>query len=243
MEKYLNILLAEDDLISRRLIKTLIEKTGHKVSVVDNGKKAFEEFIKNKYDVILMDIQMPQLDGLQATKKIREEEKKTNRIPITIIAVTAHAMSGDREKCINAGMDDYITKPIEEKVLIEKITQLRKKNKELKIFNMERLNKLLENPTDIKEIISDFLNYSPDQLKKVLQAHKKTDYLELKNAIHKLKGSASNFEAQRVMKICEKIETQCEQGNTEELKAHITILKKELEAFQKGLREYQGKFD
>lgn len=240
MDKTLNILLAEDDLISRRLIKILIEKTGHRVSVVDNGKKAFEEFKNGEYDVILMDIQMPQLDGLQATKKIREEEKNTNRHPTTIIAVTAHAMSGDREKCIDAGMDDYITKPIEEKALMEKITLARKKNEELKIFNMERLEKLLGDPIAIKEIIFDLLKYSPNQLKKVIEAYDKKNIPALKNAVHKLKGSVSNFEAQRVMKICEKIENQCEMENKKDLKTHMCNLKKELETFQEGLQKYQG---
>ena len=96
----------------RRLLPhRLLEKRGHKVTVAGNGKEGIAAFEKNPFDVVLMDVQMPEMNGYEATAAIREKEKTTgNHLPV--IAMTAHAMTGDRERCLEAGMDDYITKPI-----------------------------------------------------------------------------------------------------------------------------------
>src|SRR6056297_1983951 len=162
MDRQLSILLAEDDLISRRLIRILIEKLGHKVNVVENGKKAFDAFKRDRYDIILMDIQMPIMDGLECTRKIREHEKPNTQEKVTIIAVTAHAMIGDKEKCLTAGMDDYITKPIDEKSLLNKINKFSiNQSSDKKTANIEKLKKLLENTDDVQEIVTDFLDYYP----------------------------------------------------------------------------------
>jgi len=107
----IKILLAEDDHINRTLALAILEKAQLNVSLATNGLEAVDEFINNPYDLILMDIQMPKMDGYDATRAIREKEKETGR-HTPIIAMTAHAIKGDREKCLDAGMDDYITKPI-----------------------------------------------------------------------------------------------------------------------------------
>ncbi|KAJ3181312.1 hypothetical protein HDU85_003622 [Gaertneriomyces sp. JEL0708] len=110
------ILLAEDNLVNQKLALKILEKFGHKVTVVGNGKLAVEAFVRGGFDLILMDVQMPIMGGFEATQRIRDMEKgmghdtPLKRIPI--VAVTAHAMIGDREKCLNAGMDEYITKPL-----------------------------------------------------------------------------------------------------------------------------------
>ncbi len=110
------ILLAEDNAINQKLAVALLQKAGYSVDVVDNGLQAFEKTISGGYNAVLMDVQMPELDGYEATQKIREwEVSHGGHIPI--IAMTAHAMKGDREKCLDAGMDDYVTKPIESKIL------------------------------------------------------------------------------------------------------------------------------
>jgi len=95
----------------------MLTKRGHKVTVAENGKKVLEIINRQVFDVILMDIQMPQMDGYEATGKIRQQEKNTGR-HIPIIAMTAHALKGDREKCIEAGMDDYISKPVKMQELV-----------------------------------------------------------------------------------------------------------------------------
>ncbi len=107
----LRILLVEDNAVNQMLAVRLLEKRGHTVTVAGNGKEALSALEKDSVDLVLMDVQMPVMDGFQATAAIREKEKMSeSRLPI--IAMTAHAMAGDRERCLEAGMDDYITKPI-----------------------------------------------------------------------------------------------------------------------------------
>jgi two-component system sensor histidine kinase/response regulator len=107
----LRILLAEDSYANQRLAVGLLSKWGHEVVVANNGKEAVEKFDHDKFDLVLMDVQMPEMDGFQATAVIREREaKQGGHLPI--VAMTAHAMKGDREECLAAGMDDYVVKPI-----------------------------------------------------------------------------------------------------------------------------------
>jgi PAS domain S-box-containing protein len=110
-DAYLSVLLAEDNLVNQRLAVRLLEKRGHRVVVVATGLEALAALEKEKFDLVLMDVQMPEMDGLEATAAIREKEKGTG-MRQAVVALTAHAMKGDREKCIAGGMDGYLTKPI-----------------------------------------------------------------------------------------------------------------------------------
>jgi len=107
----LRILLAEDNLVNQRLATRLLEKRGHQVTLAGNGKEAVAATEKNAFDLVLMDLQMPEMDGFEATAALREREKQTG-IHLPVIALTAHALKGDRERCIEAGMDGYLSKPI-----------------------------------------------------------------------------------------------------------------------------------
>jgi signal transduction histidine kinase/DNA-binding response OmpR family regulator len=119
----LKILLAEDNVINQRVAQRILQKAGYSVVVVDNGRKAVDEFFLQRFDLVLMDVQMPDMDGLEATAAIRErEEWSTSRTPI--IALTAHAMSGDRERCLEGGMDAYIQKPIDAAEMLSTIERL-----------------------------------------------------------------------------------------------------------------------
>lgn len=118
-----NILLAEDNLVNRKLMVKVLEKRGYATRVAANGREVIALMAREDFDLILMDIQMPHMDGLEATRIIREQEKETgNHIPI--VALTAHAMRGDREKCLQAGMDAYISKPVKTKELYRTIEEL-----------------------------------------------------------------------------------------------------------------------
>ena len=105
------MLLAEDNQVNQRLAARLLEKRGHRVSIAANGREALEALEKESYDLVLMDLQMPEMDGFEATSAIREKERKSGKHQ-TVVALTAHAMKGDRERCLAAGMDGYLSKPI-----------------------------------------------------------------------------------------------------------------------------------
>lgn len=137
----LDILLAEDNLVNQKLAVKILEKQGHIVEVVENGLEAFEAVQRKQYDVVLMDVQMPVMGGFEATEKIRQWEKKNNPIDclsfrIPIIALTAHAMLGDREKSLAKGMDDYVSKPLKPKLLMQTINKC--------IHNINQLKELLK---------------------------------------------------------------------------------------------------
>jgi len=105
------VLIAEDNIVNQRVAIYMMEKQGHHVSYVQNGEEVLDAMEKNIFDLILMDVQMPLMDGLKATELIRKKERATGA-HIPIVAMTAHAMKGDRERCLAAGMDDYVAKPL-----------------------------------------------------------------------------------------------------------------------------------
>jgi two-component system CheB/CheR fusion protein len=117
----LSILVAEDNVVSQKLVTALLKERGHVVTLAANGRRVLELVEQRDFDLILMDIQMPDMDGLQATAEIRRREVQTGK-HIPIVAMTAHAMAGDRERCMDAGMDGYIAKPIHPGELMALIT-------------------------------------------------------------------------------------------------------------------------
>jgi CheY-like chemotaxis protein len=119
----LRILLAEDSIVNQKLAVALLEKHGHRLTVVDDGQKAIAAARAGDYDLILMDVQMPERDGLEATRQIRRDEGTKGR-HTPIVAMTAHALKGDREQCIAAGMDDYVSKPIHARELFEAMARV-----------------------------------------------------------------------------------------------------------------------
>ncbi len=116
----LRILLAEDNPVNQRVALHVLQKAGHAPLAVDNGREALAALEREAFDLVLMDVQMPQLDGFEATRAIRDQEIQTGR-HLPIIAMTAHAMKGDRERCLDAGMDEYVSKPIQKGELFRAI--------------------------------------------------------------------------------------------------------------------------
>src|SRR5262249_43249441 len=119
----LQILLAEDNPVNQMTATTMLEKLGHAVVVANNGRQAIDKINEEKFDVVFMDVQMPEMDGVTATGEIRRRERATGG-HIPIVAMTAHAMKGDKEKCLEAGMDDYVSKPIRRKDLADVLARI-----------------------------------------------------------------------------------------------------------------------
>ena len=107
----LRILLAEDNLVNQALARKLLQKRGHTVAVANSGREAMDLLDQQLFDLVLMDVQMPEMDGFEATAALRAKEKRTGR-HLPVIAMTAHAMKGDEERCLKAGMDGYVAKPV-----------------------------------------------------------------------------------------------------------------------------------
>ncbi|MFY9256752.1 MAG: response regulator [Fuerstiella sp.] len=135
-ETGIKILVAEDNHVNQLLAEKLLQQMGHSVKVVSNGVGAVDAFMYGKFDLILMDVQMPLMDGIEATMRIRSHEQGLSRIPI--IALTAHAMAADKKRCLDAGMDDYVTKPIERSVL--ETTIVKHLGKKLSIGSKPRMS-------------------------------------------------------------------------------------------------------
>ncbi|MCF8307636.1 MAG: response regulator [Bacteroidales bacterium] len=118
------LLLVEDNYLNQKFASAALQKAGHKLDIAENGKIAYQKYKQNDYDLILMDIELPLTDGIQVTKSIRKDEEKDQRGYTPIIAITAYAIEHDRVKCLNAGMDEYLTKPFRPEELLELIERM-----------------------------------------------------------------------------------------------------------------------
>jgi CheY-like chemotaxis protein len=120
----LRVLMAEDNSVNQKLVSTLLEKRGYSVVMVTDGHAALAALERERFDLVLMDVHMPSMGGFEATAAIRKRERESPQPPVRIIAMTASAMKGDRERCLAAGMDGYVSKPIRDKELFETIEEL-----------------------------------------------------------------------------------------------------------------------
>jgi CheY-like chemotaxis protein len=128
----LSVLVAEDNVVNQRLATRLLEKMGHRVTLASNGAEAIRAYAAARFDLILMDVQMPEMNGFEATGRIREHEQRTGG-HVPIIALTAHAIQGDRDRCLAAGMDDYLSKPLSAGLLGDKVESVARKKEPAKV--------------------------------------------------------------------------------------------------------------
>lgn len=218
----LRLLLAEDNPVNQKLAKRLLEKRGHTVVVAANGKLATEILAKEKFDLVLMDVQMPEMDGFEATAAIRASEKSTGE-HLPILAMTAHAMKGDRQRCMEAGMDGYVSKPLQISQLLEEVERLAggMNNKQVPlpgdspkplepvapVFDRSlALRNLGGDPELFNEIIEAFFGEYPPGLERMRVAIADQDGLALKRAAHSLKGALSVFAAHSAQSIAQRLE-------------------------------------
>jgi CheY-like chemotaxis protein len=201
----MKILLAEDNPVNMKLARRLLERVGLEVDVAENGARALEELERRSYDLVLMDVQMPEMDGLEATRKIREREKGTST-HVPIVALTAHSMKGDRERFLAGGMDDYLSKPLDAGQLYRVLSKHLSAVGEQKIspestgatgvLDLHELYDRLGGDRELaRELLSVFLDEHVKMSAGVEKALQAGDAEGLKAAAHGLKGMAANISA------------------------------------------------
>ncbi len=239
---HLRILLAEDNAVNQLLALRLLEKHGHTVTTAANGRKTLEAMESGTYDAILMDIQMPEMDGLEATRAIREKEK-INGGHIPIVAVTAHAMKGDEERCLSTGMDYYLTKPIRTPELLAVLEKIRNGKEEPD----ESVDPLLRNPSRnavdlatalegldgdrnlFDELTQLFREDCPRNIEGMRRAIALHDRKSLEHHAHTLRGSSASLGAFSVSQAAAEIERLAQSDNVESTGDQFKVLQEELE--------------
>jgi PAS domain S-box-containing protein len=239
----LRLLLVEDNEVNQAFAVALLTKQGHSVMVAGNGLAALAALEKERFDGVLMDVQMPLMDGYEATAAIREKEKGSGT-HIPIIAMTAHSMKGDREKCLDAGMDSYLSKPIKSKELlriIETVIAGAQSESEAAfessrapvgvagnaVIDREELLARVDGDTELlRDIVSLFLADLPGTLAAIRHAIEANNATGLMKLAHSLKGCVSNFSADIVTHAALRLETVGREGDL----SHAPTALKELEA-------------
>lgn len=243
----LRILVAEDTPFNQIFFRRLLNRWGHQAVVVETGKKALTALEKNNFDLILMDVQMPVMDGYQATAAIRErEQEEGGHIPI--IALTAHAMKGDREKCLRAGMDEYVSKPVSSASLFAAIEKLAPEQIDAPIVEQSapRSNKFPK--TDFledfdqdwnlfAECVDIFVSEYPAMLKELEDKLSAGDADGMSRAAHALKGMLGNFRAESPVRKALLLEEMGRRNDLSESEPLYRSLSKDISELEKRLRE------
>jgi signal transduction histidine kinase/DNA-binding response OmpR family regulator len=235
----LHILLAEDNPINQQLVARMLANRGHTVEVVSTGAAALAALEQQAFDVVLMDVQMPEMDGFEATAAIRARERATNR-HLPIIAMTAHAMRGDQERCFNAGMDAYLSKPMTAAALSTAIDQLLYREAEHRV---PIIASMVDPPVDLAsvletvegdktllaELVQGFSRNYPKRLAEVREAVIMGDDKRLERAAHGLRGEIGLFGAKTAYNLAASLETMgCETHRERALRV-LQDLERELE--------------
>jgi len=187
------VLLAEDNIVNQRVAAGILQKAGHQVTIVGNGKEALSALEASRFDVVLMDIQMPGMGGAEAMTIIRAKERETGGHQ-PIIALTAHAMKGDREVCLKAGADGYVSKPLSARDLLDQIdTFTEGRNRTLADKRRQLLRSVNNDGILAQDIIRLFEQDAPRQLRSMRDAIAAADGDAVYRAAHTLRGSVTNF--------------------------------------------------
>jgi len=240
----LRVLLAEDNAVNQRLAARVLQKQGHTVVIAGNGRTALEAVARELFDVVLMDVQMPDMNGFEATAAIRAREQITRR-RTPIIALTAHAMKGDRERCLEAGMDAYVTKPIRSDELFAAIAAVVRGAEEA--FELEdgsgpvmdltaAKQDLYGDESLLREIAGLFLQEMPSMASAIDAALEAGDCRALADAAHSVKGSISQFRAEPGRRAAEHLEALARAGNLTDAMAASRTLAAELSRLAAALR-------
>jgi PAS domain S-box-containing protein len=226
IERGLRVLVAEDNAVNRTLLVRLLEKEGCNVSVVQNGREAIDELQANNIDLVLMDVEMPEMGGLEATRLIREREKQTGR-HVPIIALTAHALSGDRQRCLDAGMDGYVPKPIRPKMLLSAILEIISAEPK----NRRRRARLHPKRDAHADLIEIFAESCRKELAGIEDALNQGDYRTVQTLAHSIAGAAGVFGATNVSRLARELESQAKHERTDEMSDNFSALSRAIDKF------------
>jgi len=249
-----HVLVAEDNEVNQKVAARILEKLGYSVELAENGKEALAACARRRYDAVLMDGQMPGMDGYEATRRIRERETRGGR-RVPIIAMTASAMKGDKEKCLEAGMDDYITKPVTPEKLeavlktwvgtattpAERAAASAAPPAELLDENVvQSLMSVDDDGTLMDEIVATFLRIAPARLAAIRKAAKGNAAM-LEREAHSFLGSCGNIGASRMAQLCARLEVLGRSGSTEGAAELARTLEAELAAVRPQLEALPGR--
>ena len=245
-KRRLRILLAEDNPVNQKVAAKMLERMGHTVSIAENGAEALGALGKQSFDLILMDIQMPEVDGFEATRSIREREIITGE-HLPIVAMTAHAMKGDKERCLQAGMDGYLAKPINARQLFETVENLFHDRQaadeppEVPVgagYALDRTKMLERIGGDrdlLKEVAGIFVSECPRMISDIRDAVKDGDAEALQKAAHALKGSVSNFAAEAAAQAAQRLEMMGRTRAMSDASHAFKELEREIDRVREGL--------
>jgi len=246
----LRVLVADDNHINQKVIASLLNKLGHRADVVGNGKEALEAFKLVPYDMLLMDVQMPEVDGFETCRQIRAlEESKGRHTPI--IAITAHARKVDREKCLAAGMDDYVSKPIKPGDLKAALARRMAAAKTIPMMNpalessthadilnfATALSQVDGNRELLCEVARLFLDQYPKLLEKTHQALSRSDYQSLAEAAHTLASSVGQLGGQRAYAAAKKLEQVSSDGDQSSAPQALAELEREVQLLRSAVSD------
>ena len=263
LDKPLRILLTEDILLNQRVALQMLAAYGYSADVATNGKEAIAALQRQPYDLVFMDVQMPEMDGLQATQQIRSNLKIVQPY---IVAMTAHTMKGDREECLLAGMNSYIGKPIRKRDLanaLQKCPPLAESKpllkptstaqstaaaapdlpanpKKLSTLDTQVLESASSDPSFLIEICESFLEDTPQRLAAIVTAIEQNDALALKETAHALKSLSGCVGAMQLFQICQLVEAIGSSDRVEPARSHMTQLKDEYEKVRLAIQSYQN---
>ncbi len=236
----IRILLAEDDAINRARALRLLEKRGYSVELAANGREALALLREKAVNLVLMDVQIPEMDGFAAAREIRRGELETG-MHVPIIAITAPGIKSDRDKCLEAGMDDYLAKPINKKTLYAKIDEwlgdpggrttlhaLVEERPEEKDAMDEALDRLGGDRALFSELTSLFEQEAPGLLEQGTDALDRQDWALLQRAAHSLKGAASQVGADSVCRAARELEEAAAAFQVERAKSSLSMLATEI---------------
>jgi PAS domain S-box-containing protein len=242
----LSVLLAEDNPVNQKLAVRLLEKQGHTVVVAESGRAALAALERQSFDLVLMDVQMPEMDGLEATALVRQREAGTGR-RVPILAMTAHAMKGDRERCLAAGMDGYLTKPVQARELFEAIARLLPAvpgasatpavvpGPDEDLSRAEVLQRVGGDVGLLRELAGLFLASYPGQLSALREAVARQDGAAVRRVAHALKGAVGVFGATAAQEAAQRMEAVGRAGEWGQAGQACALLARSLERLRLAL--------